>query len=128
MRKFFVVIKNEGKVREIKQFIENYFDDVVILNYFDGNINIIEDGSMFEENVLKKVKIVYLFYRQFIFVDDFGFEVDVLGGRLGVMFVRYVGERVIDEDRIKKFLDELKDVLEDKRGVQFVCVFVFIDQ
>ncbi|ADQ41352.1 non-canonical purine NTP pyrophosphatase, rdgB/HAM1 family [Caldicellulosiruptor acetigenus I77R1B] len=128
MRKLLVATKNEGKAREIKQLIENYFDDVVTLNHFDGNINIIEDGSTFEENALKKAKTVYSLYRQPTLADDSGLEVDALGGRPGVMSARYAGERATDEDRIKKLLDELKDVPEDKRGAQFVCVLVFIDQ
>lgn len=127
MRKLLVATKNDGKAREIKQLIGTYFDDVLTLNDFDSNITITEDGSTFEENALKKAKTVYLLYRQPTLADDSGLEVDALDRRPGVMSARYAGPTATDEDRIKKLLDELKDVPEDKRGAQFVCVLVFID-
>lgn len=102
MRKLLIATKNEGKAREIKQLIGSYFDDVVTLNDFDSSINIIEDGRTFEENALKKAKMVYTLYRQPTLADDSGLEVDALGGRPGVMSARYAGENATDEDRIKK--------------------------
>lgn len=40
-----------------------------------------------------------------VIVDDFGLVVDVLGGVLGIYFVCYVGDYVIDESNIDKLLN-----------------------
>lgn len=39
-----------------------------------------------------------------------------------------MGDNATDEERIKKLLEELKDVPYEKRDAQFVCVLVFIDE
>jgi len=88
MRKLLIATKNEGKAKEMKQLIGSYFDDVVTLNDFDGSVNIIEDGRTFEENALKKARVIYTLYRQPTLADDSGLEVDALDGKPGVMSAR----------------------------------------
>ncbi|WAM32236.1 XTP/dITP diphosphatase [Caldicellulosiruptor naganoensis] len=128
MRKLLVATKNRGKAKEIKELIGDFFDEVLTLSDFEGNINIIEDGKTFEENALKKAKTIYDLYRLPTLADDSGLEVDALGGRPGVYSARYAGENATDEERIKKLLEELRDVPCEKRGAQFVCVLTFIDE
>jgi len=128
MRKLLVATKNRGKAKEIKELIGDFFDDVLSLSDFNGNINIIEDGKTFEENALKKAKTVYSLYRLPTLADDSGLEVDALDGRPGVYSARYAGDNATDEEKIKKLLEELKNIPEEKRGAQFVCVLAFIDE
>lgn len=56
-----------------------------------------EIGLMFIENVIFKVCYVVKMIGLFVIVDDFGLVVDVLGGVLGIYFVCYFGENVIDQ-------------------------------
>lgn len=128
MRKLLVATKNRGKTKEIKELIGDFFDDVLTLSDFNENINIIEDGKTFEENALKKAKTIYSLYKLPTLADDSGLEVDALDGRPGVYSARYAGENATDEEKIKKLLEELKNIPEEKRGAQFVCVLTFIDE
>ncbi|ABP66600.1 non-canonical purine NTP pyrophosphatase, rdgB/HAM1 family [Caldicellulosiruptor saccharolyticus DSM 8903] len=128
MRKLLVATKNRGKAKEIKELIGDFFDIILTLSDFDENINIIEDGKTFEENALKKSKTIYSLYKLPTLADDSGLEVDALDGRPGVYSARYAGDNATDEEKIKKLLEELKNIPEEKRGAQFVCVLTFIDE
>jgi len=131
MRKLLVATKNEGKAKEIKELVGEFFDDVLTLNFLNKNLNIIEDGKTFEENAYKKAKSVYDLYRMYgfaVLADDSGLEIDALGGEPGVYSSRYAGDDADDDKRIKKVLEKMKDVPFEKRGARFVCVLVFIDE
>lgn len=51
---------------------------------------------IFIENVILKVCYVVKVIVLLVIVDDFGLVVDVFGGVLGIYFVCYFGEDVID--------------------------------
>lgn len=128
MRKLLVATKNRGKAKEIKELIGDFFDHILILSDFNHDIKIIEDGETFEENALKKAKTVFDLYRLPTLADDSGLEVDALDRKPGVYSARYAGENATDEENVKKLLKQLRDVPEEKRGAQFVCVLTFIDE
>jgi XTP/dITP diphosphohydrolase len=51
--------------------------------------DVVEDGSSFFENAMKKAKLIFDYTGQMVIADDSGLEVDYLGGRPGVHSSRY---------------------------------------
>ncbi len=124
---------NKGKLQEIKDFFKNNKIDAEILSLKDINFNeeIEENGQTFEENSLIKAKAIKEFcnrngINEIIITDDAGLCVDALGGKPGVYSARYAGDHAPQEVTINKLLNEMKDVSEDKRTAQFVCVLTAI--
>lgn len=63
--------------------------DFEVIGY-DG-FELVEDGVIFVENVLFKVRVVVVYIGFVVFVDDLGICVDVFGGFFGVFLVYWVG-------------------------------------
>ncbi|MNF68363.1 dITP/XTP pyrophosphatase [compost metagenome] len=57
--------------------------------------------------------------------DDSGLAVDFLGGAPGIYSARYADGQG-DAANNAKLLDVLKDVPQDQRGAQFVCVLALV--
>ncbi|WP_312156290.1 RdgB/HAM1 family non-canonical purine NTP pyrophosphatase, partial [Pseudomonas sp.] len=57
--------------------------------------------------------------------DDSGLAVDYLGGAPGIYSARYADGKG-DAANNAKLLDALKDVPDDQRGAQFVCVLALV--
>lgn len=60
--------------------------------------------------------------------DDSGLEVDYLNGEPGIYSARYAGEHGNDKKNNEKLLKELKGVPKEKRGAQFVCQIVLVNE
>jgi XTP/dITP diphosphohydrolase len=86
--------------------------------------DVVEDGSSFFENAMKKARLIFDYTGQMVIADDSGLEVDYLGGRPGVHSSRYAGENATDEENNKKLLSELASVPDEKRGAAFRCVLI----
>lgn len=124
---------NKGKLQEVKELFKNNKIDVEILSLKDINFDeeIEENGETFEENSLIKATAIKEFctrngINEIIITDDAGLCVDSLNGRPGVYSARYAGDHASQEETIKKLLGEMKDIPEDKRTAQFVCVLTAI--
>ena len=83
--------KNEGKVREIAQMMEGAGIEMLSLNHFAALPEIVEDGTTYLENALKKARTVSEFLGETVLADDSGLQVDALGGEPGVYSARYAG-------------------------------------
>lgn len=84
--------KNEGKVKEIRSMFEEMNIELVSLNDYKGIPQIVEDGKSFQENALKKARIISEFTGETVLADDSGLEVAVLEGEPGIYSSRYAGE------------------------------------
>jgi XTP/dITP diphosphohydrolase len=85
---------------------------------------IVEDGSSFLENALKKAGAVSAWTGETVLADDSGLEVAALQGAPGIYSARYAGEDADDRQNIRKLLDEMKGVPAEQRGAAFRCVLV----
>ena len=79
-----------------------------------------ETGSTFEENAIQKALYYGAHTPGWLFVDDSGLEVDVLGGEPGVYSARYAGPGATDEANNALLIERLRGLTD--RGAQFVCV------
>ncbi len=124
MRQIVLATKNQGKIRELKAELQDLDMEILTLENESSGPDVIEDGSSFLENALKKAKAVSNFTGKAALADDSGLEVEILGGKPGVFSSRYSGPEATDETNIRRLLDDLKGVPEEKRGACFRCVII----
>ena len=115
---------NEGKVKEIRSMLEGMEIELVSLNSYKDVPEIIEDGSSFLTNALKKARIISRFTGETVLADDSGLMVDILKGEPGIFSSRYAGLKATDEENNTKLLTKLKNVPIEKRTASFHCVLV----
>lgn len=124
---------NEHKIKQVEEMFkyENVNIEIISLKDIGFNEEIEENGKTFEENSLIKAKAIEEFcnkknIKEIIVTDDAGLCVDALNGEPGVYSARYAGDHAPQEVTIKKLLDNMKNVPEDKRTAKFVCVLTTI--
>lgn len=127
MKKIVVATKNSYKVSEIKEMLN--LPDIKLFSMTDLgiDIDIIEDGSTFEENAMIKAKKLYDYIGDdslSVIADDSGLCVDFLDGAPGIYSARYSGGG--DAENNLKLLDVLKDVPPNKRTAHFTCALVLV--
>lgn len=125
MMKLIAATNNQKKLKEIKAIMSDTEIELLTLKGAGLDIEIEETGSTFEENALIKARTVAKLSGLCALSDDSGLMVDALNGEPGVYSARYAGEGASDEDLIKKLLDNMKSVPDDKRSARFVSVIAF---
>ena len=116
--------KNQGKIREIETSLVIPALTYRSLNDFSDLPEVIEDGSSFLENALKKARTISESLHLPVLADDSGLAVDALQGAPGIYSARFAGERATDQENMEKLLFLLDEVPETKRTARFVCVLV----
>lgn len=119
---------NQGKLKEFKELMKELPVEVKSLKDFPEVADIVEDGVSFVENAYIKAKAVFDATGCLSIADDSGLEVDALNGAPGIYSARYAGEGKDDQANNEKLLQELNEVPKEKRGAQFHCAIVAIDQ
>ncbi|HXV82062.1 MAG TPA: XTP/dITP diphosphatase [Candidatus Binatia bacterium] len=115
---------NPGKLAEVRTFLQNFPVQIISLHDLGRWPEIVEDGTTFEENALKKARTLAEFFDMLALADDSGLEVDALNGEPGIYSSRYGGEEGNDEKNNEKLLNALKDVSEEERTARFVCALM----
>ncbi len=122
MKTFVLASKNQHKADEIKKILGDEFEVITQTEAGAGDIDVIEDGTTFVENAIKKAETIMRHTGKPTIADDSGLCVDFLGGAPGVYTARYAGENATDKDNIEKLLNALEGVDTEKRNARFVCV------
>ena len=94
------------------------------LDDYPGLPEIVEDGSTFQENALKKARTIAQLTGETCLADDSGLEVCALNGAPGIYSARYAGNGAGDAENIRKLLDDLKGIPPAGRDAVFRCVLV----
>ncbi len=113
---------NKGKIKEIKKILAELEIKILSLSDYFHLPAIIEDGQTFEENAIKKAKIITELTGKITLSDDSGLEVDYLNGIPGVKSARFGGEGLTEANRNQKLLELLKEIPILKRSARFKCV------
>ena len=116
-----IASNNSHKVREIKQILGKYFSEMSTLREAGINIDVVEDGTTFQENALKKATEVLAAADGFdaALADDSGLMVDALDGAPGIYSARYAGEGHNDQENNAKLLKDMEAVQDEKRTCRF---------
>lgn len=113
---------NQGKIKEIKAILGDIGEEIISMKEAGIDIDIVEDGSSFEENAVIKAKAVMQLTGQLVLADDSGLEVDALGGEPGIYSARYLGEDTSYEIKNRNIIERLEGVEGEARSARFVCV------
>lgn len=119
--------KNMGKIREIRDVLKDSGYEVLSLNDIDDNIEIVEDGTTFEENAIIKAKTIMELTNTMVLADDSGLEVDYLDKAPGIYSARYLGEDTPQEVKNKHIIECLDGVEEEDRTARFVCCMACVN-
>lgn len=125
MAKLIFASKNEGKVREFREFLTPLGIEVVSLNELDNVPAIIEDGTTFQENATIKAETIAHAFGVPVVAEDAGLMVDALNGAPGVHSARYAGDHD-DAANNAKLLHELESTPDIDRTASFHAVIVAI--
>lgn len=126
-REVVIATNNKHKLEEIGDMLKDYAFDILSMHDvgLDG-LEIIEDGSTFEENAIIKARTVMKRTGKIALADDSGLEVEALGNRPGIYSARFAGEGASDEANNKKLLELLNGVPSEKRKARFVCAIAVV--
>jgi XTP/dITP diphosphohydrolase len=112
---------NQKKFAEVQAFLGPLPLTILSLKSLGNWPAIVEDGTTFEDNALKKARTLAEYTGYLTLADDSGLEVDALGGAPGIYSARYCGEESNDHKNNEKLLHELRGVPEEKRTARFIC-------
>lgn len=121
MKKIIFATTNEGKMREIRLILKDMDYEVISLKEAGIHIDIVEDGSTFEENAFIKSRTIANLTGEIALADDSGLEVDFLNKEPGIYSARFLGEDTSYDIKNQYILDQLKNVEEKDRSARFVC-------
>ena len=131
--------RNEHKIREIDQ-ITSQFGMKIISRDEAGipPVEIVEDGTTFEENSYKKAYEIMKLCGQITIADDSGIEADCLGGAPGIYSARYAamsddltedqapGEDSDDKDNNRKLIRLISPFPYEERTGRVVSVITMV--
>lgn len=118
---------NRHKVEEISGMLADSRLKLRSLAEFPGAPEVVEDGTTYRENALKKARSAAAFTGIAALADDTGLEVEALDGQPGLYAARFAGEGCTFQDNIRKLLHLLKGVPPDRRGARFVSVLALVE-
>jgi XTP/dITP diphosphohydrolase len=125
--KLLLATRNPHKVAELQQMLDGKGWQVVMLSDFKDMPDVEEDGATFEDNARKKARSAARRAKMWTLAEDAGLEVDALKGEPGVHSARYCGEGASDADRMRKVLDSIIAVPDERRTARFRCVMCLVD-
>ena len=117
---------NRDKVREIQAYLGELGCRILTLEAFDSIPEVIEDGSSYAENALKKAVSASKAIGKMALADDTGLEVDALQGQPGLFSARFAGEGVAYAANRRKLLSLMENVPLSERTARFRCVMVLV--
>ncbi|MDY6935756.1 MAG: XTP/dITP diphosphatase [Spirochaetota bacterium] len=121
--KLVIATRNANKIIEIREKFEHITGlEILTLKEFEDVPEVVEDGITFEENALKKARVISNFTGLPALADDSGLEIEALGGEPGIYSARYAGDEVTDEFRNILIHEKMRDVPAEKRGARFICI------
>lgn len=132
MYKIIFATGNEGKMKEIREILDGLTflgEKVQILSMKEAgiDIDIIEDGTTFEENAMIKARAVAGAAKEaIVLADDSGLVIDYLNGEPGIYSARYLGKDTSYRVKNANLIQRLEGVPDEKRSARFVCAIAAV--
>ena len=120
-RKVIFATSNEGKMKEIRSILEDLGMEVLSMKEAGIQVDVVEDGTTFEENAVIKATEIAKACGQIVLADDSGLEVDYLNKEPGIYSARYRGEDTSYKIKNQSLIARLEGVEDEKRTARFVC-------
>ena len=115
---------NKGKIKEIEMILADAGYEIRTMKEAGIAINIVEDGTTYEENALIKVRAVATQPQAqgcIVMADDSGLEIDALNKEPGVYSARYMGEDTPYSVKNAELIRRLEGVPDERRTARFAC-------
>ncbi len=122
MNKLIFATSNQGKMKEIREILKDMNMEILSLKEAGIDVDIVEDGTTFEENALIKARAIRDLTGCIVLADDSGLEVDALNKEPGIYSARYMGEDTSYDIKNKNIIDRLTGLVGEERSARFVCV------
>ena len=84
MTKIIFATGNKDKMREIHEIMADCDVEITSMKEAGINVDIVEDGTTFEENALIKARAIAVHTDAIVLADDSGLEIDPLNKEPGV--------------------------------------------
>lgn len=129
IRRILFATGNEGKMREIRSILADTGAEVLSMKEAGVSVEIVEDGTTFEENALIKARAVAAAWKEpesVVLADDSGLVIDALNGEPGIFSARYMGENTSYDEKNTNLIGRLEGVPDEKRAARFVCAIAAV--
>lgn len=121
MNKIIFATSNEGKMKEVRSILEDLGMEVLSMKEAGIHVEVVEDGTTFEENAVIKAAEIAKVCGEIVLADDSGLEIDYLNKEPGIYSARYMGEDTSYAIKNQNLIDRLEGVENEKRTARFVC-------
>ena len=118
--------KNKGKIKEINAILADMDVNVISMEEAGITIDVVEDGTTFEENSMKKAVQIMEVSGKITLADDSGLEIDYMDKAPGVYSARFMGEDTSYDIKNQALIDKLDGVPKEKRTARFVCAIAAV--
>ena len=126
MKKIVFATGNKDKMKEIREIMADIDVEVVSMKEAGILVDVVEDGSTFEENALIKARAIAEHTDAIVLADDSGLEIDYLDKAPGVYSARFMGEDTSYEVKNQALIDKLDGVSMEQRTARFVCAIAAV--
>ena len=126
MKKIIFATGNAGKLREIREIMADSEVEVLSMKEAGIQVDVVEDGTSFEENAVIKAKAIAEHTEAIVLADDSGLEVDYLDKAPGVYSARFMGEDTSYDIKNQAIIDKLDGVPKEQRTARFVCAIAAV--
>lgn len=121
-KKVIFATKNKNKMKEIREILAGKDYEILSMEEAGIDIDVVEDGTTFEENALIKSRAIRDYAKDAIVLsDDSGLEIDYLNGAPGIYSARFEGEDTPYSVKNQIILNKLEGVPDEDRTARFVC-------
>ncbi|MCP1102190.1 XTP/dITP diphosphohydrolase [Aequitasia blattaphilus] len=128
MKKILFATGNEHKMEEIRMILSDLNMEILSLKDAGITVDVIEDGSTFEENAFIKAEAIAKLAKQMdgleeavVLADDSGLEIDYINKEPGIYSARYMGEDTSYDIKNQNLIERVKDAVGEERSARFVC-------
>lgn len=126
MKKIVFATGNQDKMREIREIMADVDVEVVSMKEAGIVVDVVEDGTTFEENGLIKARAIAEHTDAIVLADDSGLEIDYLDKAPGVYSARFMGEDTSYVIKNQALIDKLAGVPKEERTARFVCAIAAV--
>lgn len=119
MKEIWIATSNAHKVQEFKRMFDKLNITVHSMLELKEEIEIIENGTTFQENAAIKAETLCQVLNQPVIADDSGLVVDAMNGEPGIHSARWMGHDTDYATKNSEILRLVKDA--EDRSCRFVC-------
>lgn len=131
MKKIVFATGNQDKMGEIRSILSDWDIEIQSMKEAGIELEIVEDGTSFEENASIKASAVAAQVHEegvVVLADDSGLEIDYLNKEPGIYSARYLGEDTPYSVKNQKILERMEGVPKEQRTARFVCAIAAADR